>query len=335
MASDEEVGRAAVAFAFRELKLVVEPGGAIGLAALLAGRIDAKGKNVVIVMSGGNVDADLFAADSDQLIRSFGRSSQATFRRKTRSSRPGSCAGSAPADRPPPAAGSEFPWAIGEEPSEGSSGASNAGLQRAVRRPAALPRRPSARAPGSGAALTASAARSSATATSADAHFGDVIRNRTDHPRPFRARSCRGSRRPVLPSALGGEAHRLGGPASAVSAHGVQRSRRLRRRSPLPPSAISAVASAASATLPIVSAVTSAAFAVAMASSASTDEALTAASEASGGAEAAVSSECHQSGEHFFRWGRRGRGRRGRPQQRPAALRARARCRPASRAVAR
>lgn len=58
--SDDEVG-AAVAFAYRELKLVVEPGGAVGLAALLAGRIDAKGKNVVIVLSGGNVDADLFA----------------------------------------------------------------------------------------------------------------------------------------------------------------------------------------------------------------------------------------------------------------------------------
>src|SRR6476660_8120044 len=58
--SDEEVG-AAVAFAYRELKLVVEPGGAVGLAALLAGRIDARGKNVVIVLSGGNVDADLFA----------------------------------------------------------------------------------------------------------------------------------------------------------------------------------------------------------------------------------------------------------------------------------
>ena len=58
-ASDEEVGRA-VAFAFRELKLVVEPGGAIGLAALLAGKLDVKGKIVVAVLSGGNVDAELF-----------------------------------------------------------------------------------------------------------------------------------------------------------------------------------------------------------------------------------------------------------------------------------
>jgi threonine dehydratase len=58
-ASDAEVGRA-VAFAFRELKLVVEPGGAIGLAALLAGKLDVKGKVVVAVLSGGNVDAELF-----------------------------------------------------------------------------------------------------------------------------------------------------------------------------------------------------------------------------------------------------------------------------------
>ena len=58
-ASDDEVGRA-VAFAFRELKLVVEPGGAIGLAALLAGKLDVKGKVVVAVLSGGNVDAELF-----------------------------------------------------------------------------------------------------------------------------------------------------------------------------------------------------------------------------------------------------------------------------------
>jgi threonine dehydratase len=59
-ASDVEVG-AAVAFAFRELKLVVEPGGAVALAALLCGRMDVAGKTVVIVLSGGNVDADVFA----------------------------------------------------------------------------------------------------------------------------------------------------------------------------------------------------------------------------------------------------------------------------------
>jgi threonine dehydratase len=59
-ASDAEVGHA-IGFAFRELKLVVEPGGAVGLAALLAGHIDARGKTVVIVLSGGNVDADLYA----------------------------------------------------------------------------------------------------------------------------------------------------------------------------------------------------------------------------------------------------------------------------------
>ena len=59
-ASDAEVA-AAVAFAYRELKLVVEPGGVVGLAALLAGHIEARGKNVVIVLSGGNVDADLYA----------------------------------------------------------------------------------------------------------------------------------------------------------------------------------------------------------------------------------------------------------------------------------
>jgi threonine dehydratase len=58
-ASEEEVARA-VAFAFRELKLVVEPGGAVGLAAILAGKLDVKGKVAVAVLSGGNVDPELF-----------------------------------------------------------------------------------------------------------------------------------------------------------------------------------------------------------------------------------------------------------------------------------
>jgi threonine dehydratase len=58
--SDAEVGEA-MKFAFREFKLVVEPGGAAALAALLAGRLNARGKTVAIVLSGGNVDADLFS----------------------------------------------------------------------------------------------------------------------------------------------------------------------------------------------------------------------------------------------------------------------------------
>jgi len=58
--SDAEAGRA-MAAAFRDLKLVVEPGGAVALAALLAGRYDARGRTVVVVCSGGNVDAETFA----------------------------------------------------------------------------------------------------------------------------------------------------------------------------------------------------------------------------------------------------------------------------------
>jgi threonine dehydratase len=59
-ASDEEVGRA-VSFAFHELKLVVEPGGAVALAAILAGKVDVRGKVAVAVLSGGNVDPELFS----------------------------------------------------------------------------------------------------------------------------------------------------------------------------------------------------------------------------------------------------------------------------------
>jgi threonine dehydratase len=59
-ATDEEIA-SAVAFAFRELKLVVEPGGAVALAALLARKLDVTGKTVVAVLSGGNVDPALFA----------------------------------------------------------------------------------------------------------------------------------------------------------------------------------------------------------------------------------------------------------------------------------
>ena len=58
--SDDQV-LAAVAWAFSHLKLVVEPGGAVCLAALLSGRFVARGQVVGAVLSGGNVDAAVFA----------------------------------------------------------------------------------------------------------------------------------------------------------------------------------------------------------------------------------------------------------------------------------
>jgi threo-3-hydroxy-L-aspartate ammonia-lyase len=56
--SDEEIV-AAMTFLFDRLKLVVEPSGAVGVAALLAGR--ARGRRVGVVLSGGNVGAARFA----------------------------------------------------------------------------------------------------------------------------------------------------------------------------------------------------------------------------------------------------------------------------------
>ena len=58
--SDSDV-RHAVAYAWREMKIVVEPGGAIALAALLSGTFEAKGRTVAVVLSGGNVDPHLFS----------------------------------------------------------------------------------------------------------------------------------------------------------------------------------------------------------------------------------------------------------------------------------
>jgi threonine dehydratase len=58
--SDDEV-RAAIRFAFNNLKLVVEPGGAVALAAVLSGKLQTAGKTTAIVLSGGNIDVELFA----------------------------------------------------------------------------------------------------------------------------------------------------------------------------------------------------------------------------------------------------------------------------------
>jgi threonine dehydratase len=58
--SEAEVKRA-MAFAFTHLKIVLEPGGAVGLAAVLTGKIPTEGRNIAVIASGGNVDPALFA----------------------------------------------------------------------------------------------------------------------------------------------------------------------------------------------------------------------------------------------------------------------------------
>jgi threonine dehydratase len=57
--SDDEA-LAAMGFAFRHLKIVIEPGGAVALAALLSGKLKLGGRTALVVASGGNVDPDVF-----------------------------------------------------------------------------------------------------------------------------------------------------------------------------------------------------------------------------------------------------------------------------------
>jgi threonine dehydratase len=59
--SEDEVAHA-VSFAFRYLKLVVEPGGAVALAALLHNKLDISGGSAALVLSGGNIDSETFAS---------------------------------------------------------------------------------------------------------------------------------------------------------------------------------------------------------------------------------------------------------------------------------
>jgi threonine dehydratase len=57
--SDDEI-RDAMQFLFERMKLVAEPSGASALAALLAGKIDGRGKRVGVTVSGGNIGLDGF-----------------------------------------------------------------------------------------------------------------------------------------------------------------------------------------------------------------------------------------------------------------------------------
>lgn len=57
--SDDDV-RTAMAYAFTRLKLVAEPGGAVALAAVLTGKVQVASKTTVVVISGSNVDPELY-----------------------------------------------------------------------------------------------------------------------------------------------------------------------------------------------------------------------------------------------------------------------------------
>jgi threonine dehydratase len=57
--SDAEI-RAAMAWLFEEAHLVVEPSGALAVAALLAGRVHGRGRRVGVIVSGGNIDLQRF-----------------------------------------------------------------------------------------------------------------------------------------------------------------------------------------------------------------------------------------------------------------------------------
>ena len=64
--SDEEVV-IAIRFALEELHILLEPGGAVALAAVLAGKIATDGADMIVVLSGGNIDMSLLSALLAQL----------------------------------------------------------------------------------------------------------------------------------------------------------------------------------------------------------------------------------------------------------------------------
>jgi threonine dehydratase len=62
LVTEDEI-RAGFRFLYERAKLAVEPGAAVGVAALLAGKVpDVEGKTVAVVVSGGNVAAETAAA---------------------------------------------------------------------------------------------------------------------------------------------------------------------------------------------------------------------------------------------------------------------------------
>ena len=77
LVSEEEIA-AAMAFALEEHHLVVEGGGAVGIAALLSEKVRDLGKNVAVVLSGSNVDIPILlkAAQSHHVATGDDRSTR-------------------------------------------------------------------------------------------------------------------------------------------------------------------------------------------------------------------------------------------------------------------
>ena len=62
---NEDEIKAAMRFAYKQFNLVVEPGGIVGLAFALKHQFSIENSNILILLSGGNVDSDRF----DELIK--------------------------------------------------------------------------------------------------------------------------------------------------------------------------------------------------------------------------------------------------------------------------
>jgi threonine dehydratase len=70
---DEEEIAEAILLLFEQEKTVAEGAGAVGLAALVHGRLPVKGKKVALVLSGGNIDVNLMARIIDRGLVKTGR----------------------------------------------------------------------------------------------------------------------------------------------------------------------------------------------------------------------------------------------------------------------
>lgn len=86
--SDAEIS-SAILMLMERCKQIVEPAGAASLAAVLSGRIDVKGKNVVCILSGGNIDVSFIQRIIEQGLVARGRRIKFTVKL---ADRPGSLA---------------------------------------------------------------------------------------------------------------------------------------------------------------------------------------------------------------------------------------------------